>query len=57
MAAADSALELDASLKGGEYEPTEAELAGIDRGLRDAEQGRYTTEQRVESAFAKFRGK
>jgi predicted transcriptional regulator len=54
---AEIALELDASLNGGDYEPSEAELAGIDRGLRDAEQGRYATEQQVESAFAKFRGK
>ena len=39
-----------------DYEPTPEELAGIDRGLRDAEQGRYATDEEVEQAFAKFRG-
>ena len=48
-------LELDASLKDGEYQPTPEELAGIDRGLRDAAEGRFATEQDVEAAFAKFR--
>ena len=43
--------------KGGDYQPTEAELAEIDRGLRDAEQSRYATEQQIEGAFAEFRDK
>ena len=38
------------------YHPTPEELEGIDRGLRDAEQGRYATNEEVEAAFAKFRG-
>jgi hypothetical protein len=53
---ADIALDIDAQLKDGAYHPTPEELAGIDRGLRDAEQGRFATEEEVESAFAKFRG-
>lgn len=52
---AEIAREIDASIKGGTYEPTDEELAGIDRGLRDAEQGRFATEAEVEAAFAKFR--
>ena len=52
---AEFALELDASLKDGEYQPTPEELAGIDRGLRAAAEGRFASEKEVEAAFAKFR--
>jgi hypothetical protein len=52
---AEFVLELDASLKDGDYQPTPEELAGIDRGLRDAAEGRFATDQEVEAAFAKFR--
>ena len=51
---AEIALEIDASLKDVVYEPTDEELAGIDRGLRDADQGRFATDAEVEAAFAKF---
>ena len=54
---AEIALELDAGVKETEYQPTPEELAGIDRGLRAAAEGRFATEQQVEAAFAKFRGK
>jgi hypothetical protein len=54
---AEFALELDAGFKGGAYEPTPEELAGIDRGLRAAAEGRFASDQQVEAAFAKFRGK
>ena len=40
-----------------EYEPTPEELAGIDRGLRAAAEGRFATDQQVEAVFAKFRGR
>lgn len=53
---AEFALELDAGLKDGEYQPTPDELAGIDRGLRAAAEGRFATDLQVEAAFAKFRG-
>jgi predicted transcriptional regulator len=53
---AEIAFDIDAGLKDGVYYPTPAELEGIDRGLRDAEQGRFATEAEVEAAFAKFRG-
>jgi predicted transcriptional regulator len=39
------ALEIDAALNGGEYHPTQEELAGIDRGLRATEQGRFATRE------------
>lgn len=53
---ADIALDIDAGLTDGVYHPTPEELKGIDCGLRDAEQGRFVTDEQVEQAFAKFRG-
>ena len=52
---AEIARDIEQGLNGGDYQPTEAELAGIDRGLRDADQGRFATEAEVEAVFAKFR--
>jgi predicted transcriptional regulator len=52
---ADIALDIDAALKDLVYEPTDEELAGIDRGLRDAAEGRFANDAEVEAAFAKFR--
>ena len=54
---AEFALELDAGFKQGEYEPTPEELAGIDRGLRAAAEGRFASDSQVEAVFAKFRGR
>ena len=54
---AEFALELDAEFREGVYQPTPDELAGIDRGLRAAAEGRFASDQQVEAAFAKFRGK
>ncbi|MGB6397590.1 MAG: hypothetical protein WBF73_18185 [Bradyrhizobium sp.] len=54
---AEFALELDAGFRDGEYQPTPEELAGIDRGLRAAAEGRFASDQEVESVFAKFRGR
>ncbi len=56
-ALADFALDLDAGFKDDDYEPTAEELAGIERGLRAAAEGRFATPQQVETAFVKFRGK
>lgn len=53
---AELALELDAGVNGGAYRPTPDELAGIDRGLRAAADGRFASDTQVEAAFAKFRG-
>ena len=53
---AEIARNIDESLRKGDYEPTPAELAGIDRGLRAADEGRFATESQVEAAPAKVRG-
>ncbi len=53
---AEIARDIDESLTEGEYEPTPAELAGIDRGLRNADAGRFASEEQVDAAFAKLRG-
>lgn len=45
----------DKNRERGEYEPAPDELAGIDRGLRAAAEGRFATDQQVEAVFAKFR--
>jgi hypothetical protein len=48
------ALDIDAGLSGDPYEPSVEELAGIDRGLRAAAEGRFATDEQVEAVFAKF---
>jgi predicted transcriptional regulator len=53
---AEIARDIDESLRKGDYEPTPAELAGIDRGLRAADEGRFATDEQVEAALAKLRG-
>ena len=53
---AEIALEIEAGLTGPVYEPTTEELAGIDRGLRDAEQKRFATDEQVEAVLARLRG-
>jgi hypothetical protein len=52
---AEIALEIEAGMSGRDYDPTPEELAGIDRGLRAAEEGRFATDEEVEAVFAKFR--
>lgn len=52
---AEIALDIDAGFSGGEYQPTPEELAGIDRGLRAAAEGRFAANEEVEAVFAKFR--
>jgi predicted transcriptional regulator len=54
---AEIALDIEAGMAGQEYDPTPAELAGIDRGMRAAEEGRFATHGEVEAVFAKFRGR
>jgi hypothetical protein len=48
---ADTVLEIAAGLT-GEYQATDEELAGIDRGLEDAREKRFATEKEVRAAFA-----
>jgi hypothetical protein len=52
---AELALEIDAGLSAGKYHATPAELAGIKRGLKDASQGRFATEEQIEELFEKHR--
>jgi hypothetical protein len=52
---AELAFEIDARLKGGKYHATPDELAGIDRGLKAAREGRFATDEEVEAVFAKHR--
>jgi hypothetical protein len=37
------------------YKATPEELEAIDRGLRDAAEGKFATDEEVEAVFAKFR--
>ena len=52
---AEIALDIEADFTGAEYNPTAEELAGIDRGLRAAAEGRFASDQEVEVVFAKLR--
>jgi predicted transcriptional regulator len=52
---AEIARDIEDGLARGEYEPSEAELAGIDRGLRAAAEGRFASDEQVEAVFAKLR--
>jgi hypothetical protein len=52
---ADIALEIEAELKGDIYQASPEELAGIDRGLRAAREGRFATDEQVDAVLAKHR--
>jgi len=52
---AEIAFQMDAGLRGGTYRATKEELAGIDRGLRAAREGRFATDAEVEAVFVKHR--
>jgi predicted transcriptional regulator len=52
---AESAGHIEDNLSDGAYKPNEAELAGIDRGLRAADEGRFATDEQVEAALARLR--
>jgi predicted transcriptional regulator len=54
---AQLAREIEAELSAGAYQATDAELRGIDRGLRDAADGKFASDEEVEAVFAKHRGK
>ena len=49
------ATEMDAELQRGAYHATPEELAGIDRGLKAAGEGRFASDEQVEEVLAKFR--
>ena len=52
---AEIALEIDMQLKGSKYHATPDELAGIDRGLKAAREGRFASEDEFEAVLAKHR--
>lgn len=52
---AELALEIDAELSSGKYEATKAELAGIDRGLKLASEGKVVSLGQVELLFDRHR--
>ncbi len=52
---AEIAREIETALQGGAYHPSSEELAGIERGLEDARQGRFATAAEIEAVFAKHR--
>jgi predicted transcriptional regulator len=49
------AREMDEGLRGGIYHASPDELAGIDRGLKAAREGRFATDEEVEAVFGKHR--
>ena len=52
---AQIAREMEAGLQGGVYRASVEELAGIDRGLKAAREGRFATDKDVEKVIAKHR--
>ena len=52
---AELALEIDAELGAGGYVANAVELAGIDRGLKAARDGRFATSEQVDELFRKHR--
>jgi predicted transcriptional regulator len=52
---AQIALEIDAGLSGGAYHATPEELAGIDRGLKAACEGRFARDGEVKAVLRKYR--
>jgi predicted transcriptional regulator len=52
---AQAALEIERELQEDTYTATPEEVAAIERGLKEAAQGRFATEAEVEAVFAKYR--
>lgn len=50
------AKEIEADMQGGVYHATPAELAGIDRGLQSALEGRLVSSDEVEAVLSKYKG-
>ena len=50
----EAAREIEAQ-RTGVYHPTADELAGIDRGLKAAQEGRFASDEAVAAVKAKFR--
>ena len=52
---AELALEIDEGFSGELYRAAPEEHTGIERGLKDAREGRFATDDQVKAAFDKFR--
>jgi hypothetical protein len=52
---AEVANEIEAELSAGTYHATQDELRAIDRGLREAAEGKFASDADVEAVFAKHR--
>lgn len=52
---AQAALESERELQHDTYTATPDEVAAIERGLREADEGRFATESEVEAVPAKYR--
>ena len=52
---AQAALEIERELQEDTYTAKPEEVAAIERGLREAEQGRFATASEVESVLGKYR--
>lgn len=52
---AEIARAMEAAMQDGSYSATPQELAGIDRGLADADAGRFVSDAEVAAIFAKHR--
>jgi predicted transcriptional regulator len=52
---AEIARDIEENLSKGDYQPTEAEMAGVDRGLQAAAEGRFATDEQVQAALARLR--
>ena len=52
---AQAALEIEKELQQATYTATPEEIAGIERGLREAEQGLFASEAEVEAVLSKYR--
>jgi hypothetical protein len=47
--------EIEVEVNTGPYRATPAELAGIDRGLRDSAEGKFASAEQVEAVLARHR--
>jgi predicted transcriptional regulator len=52
---AQAALEIERELQQDTYTATPEEVAAIERGLREAEQGKFATDAEVEAVLGKYR--
>jgi predicted transcriptional regulator len=52
---AEVASEIEAELSAGTYHATADELRAVERGLREAAEGKFVSDEDIEAVFAKHR--